>query len=223
MNDPLPNSTPSTPTPVESEDAAQQDGTLRARSKAKPKPAAAVKSKIELHAFRGLVERALGLREVLGDEQVRFLQQTLEALRDDKGGTIRITLTPPTGPARLPARKFSKSVIHSNAVPQDDELRLLTRELALMDDEEAAFSRIDSLPVETLHRGAQLFGFKADTLVGLKANFASVVADIRQMENIATKKPTPSDARPGPQSAGGAPTAIDPQAAQAQESVSSPS
>lgn len=183
----------------------------RGRSKSKPKPVAAVKAKIELTVFRELLDRVLENQGVLGNEQVRFLRQTLEALREDTGGTIRITLTPPTGPTRPPTRKFSRSAVHTDTIPGDEELRVLTREIALMTDEQEAFTRIDSLPVETLQRGARLFGFRADTLVGLKAAFAEVVADIRQMENIATKKPQEAEPTPAPPEAGGEPPSVNPQ------------
>jgi len=47
---------------------------------------------------------------------------------------------------------------------------------------------------------SMLFGFRAESLVGLKSAFAGVVADIRQMENIAASRSkvneTPRHAEP---------------------------
>lgn len=171
---------PSTPAP-----------TKKAR---KPKPPATVKGKIDLAEFRDLLERCVNHRDILSDAQVRFVQTMLQAIHQDASGVIRVTLSPLPATPRAPKRKFSMRAIHIQSAPGDEDIRTVTREIALLTDETVAFERIDALPVEFLHRAAALFGFKAETLVGLKSAFAGVVADIRQMENIAASRPKSPEA-----------------------------
>lgn len=166
-----------------------------AKKPRKPKPPAAVKGKIDLGEFRDLLERCVNHRELFNDTQVRFLQSILQAIHQDPSGVIRVTLSPLSSTPRPAKPRFTKREFHIPSAPGDDEVRATTRDIALITDEAAAFERIDGLAVEFLHRAAALFGFKADSLVGLKSAFASVVSDIRQMENIAASRPKGHDSR----------------------------
>ena len=166
----------------------------RAKKPRKPKPPVAVKGKIALAEFRDFLERCVSHRELFADAQIRFVQTTLQAIHQDSNGVIRLTLSPLASAPHSPKLKFTKRELHIQSAPGDDEVRTTTREIALMTDETAAFERIDGLPVEFLNRAATLFGFKAETLIGRKSAFAGVVADIRQMENIAASRPKSPEA-----------------------------
>lgn len=162
----------------------------------KPKPPVAVKGKLELSEFRDLLERCVAHRDLFNDGQIRFAQSVLQALHQDASGLVRVTLSPLTSAPRLAKPRFTKSEFHLQSTPGDDEIRTSTREIALLPDEATAFTVIDGLAVEFLKRAADLFGFKAETLVGLKIAYAQVVADIRQMENIAASRPKTAEATP---------------------------
>jgi hypothetical protein len=155
----------------------------------KPKPPVAVRGKLGLEEFREFLQKCVAHRDLFNDAQIRFAQTTLQALQLDASGLIRVTVSPLASAPRAAKPRFTKREFHLTSAPGEDEVRTTTREIALLADEAAAFERIDSLPVEFLNRAAALFGFKAETLVGLKSAYAGVVADIRQMENIAASRP----------------------------------
>jgi hypothetical protein len=157
--------------------------------KRKPARPFAVRGKWNLADFRGFLERVAAHPTQFTDEHIRFVQELLQSLAQDNQGVIRITISPfATNPAN-PKRRFSPTAPKSDAMPDDDAIRTIAREIALIEDELVAFARIDGLSAEFLQKAAALYSFKSDTHAGLKAAFAGVVADVRQMENIAAARP----------------------------------
>ena len=171
MNDPTPLDTP------------------KPEKKRKPARPSAIRGKWSLSDFRGLLERVASRPEQFTDEQIRFAQGLLHKLSQDNAGTIRITISPPASESVSPKQRFSALRTHSTESPDDDVIRKVAREIALIENESSSFERIDSLDAGFLLKAAALYGFRAETHMGLKTAFAAVVADIRQMENIAAARP----------------------------------
>lgn len=171
MNDPKPNESP------------------KAEKKRKPSRPFAVRGKWNLADFRGLLERIAAHPQNFTDEQIRFVQELMQSLAQDNQGVIRVTISPLATVPVNPKRRFSSNLSHSSETPDDDAIRTTAREIALLEDEAAAFERIDGLSAEFLQKAAALYSFKAETHAGLKSAFAGVVADVRQMENIAAARP----------------------------------
>jgi hypothetical protein len=158
----------------------------------KPPPPERLRGKCSLSEFRSLLEKIIGHPEVFSDDQIRWAGQILHAGAEDTDGTIRITWSSaPSAAAK--AFRFTRTLRVSGEMPQDDIIRQQTREIALIADENLALGKIDGLSDEFLRRAAALYGFRADSAIGLKSAFANVVHDIREMENIASsgarKKP----------------------------------
>jgi len=189
------------PAPVEvssSNDSPAKEVTVPSTRKAangKPKkspPPERVRGKTSLAKFRALLEKVINQPALFSDEEIRWAGEVLHAGAEDTEGTIRITWSP--APNTVAKRfKFSRILRNTGEVPGDDSIREISREIALIQDEEVAAQRIENLSKEFILRAAALYGFKSDTAIGLKSAFASVVHDIRQMENIAAsgnkKKP----------------------------------
>lgn len=164
----------------------------------KPKSPVVIKGKISLKEFRDLMERCLGQSHAFTDAHIGFIRRMLQSLEGDTAGVVRISLSPLTSESQKPKTRLTGRRVSTGTMPGEDEVRNATREIALLADEELALSRIEDLPIEFLQRAASLFGIKSETIVGLKAAFAEVVADIRQMENIAAARPPPSAASADP-------------------------
>lgn len=161
----------------------------------KPAPPERIRGKCSLIEFRALLDKIVGHPELFSDDQIRWAGEVLHAGSQDVEGTVRISWTPGS---RVSTKrfKFSRDLRVSGEMPGDDAIRQLSREIALIQDETVALQSIDGLSQEFLRRAAILYGFKADSAIGLKSAFANVVNDIRQMENIAASgnkgKETPS-------------------------------
>jgi hypothetical protein len=155
-----------------------------AKKKRSKKPVSA-RATLPLSIFRGLLEVVQSHHDVLTEEQLRAFDKLLHAFANDADGTVKIGLTPPS-PATPRRLRFSNASAPETSMPGDDEIRTLAREIALIDDDAERFRRIDALGGQFLRRASEIFAFKAESVAGMRSGFASAVADIRQMEQIAS-------------------------------------